>query len=85
MLQASTTRDRHRACARPDHEVASDPAVDPKRDLRGVLYTQIGSPRARREDIYVDTGNRGVNDLQNARGAGSWREGGVVHATVPLP
>ena len=62
MLQASTTRACHSACPPPDHEVASDPTVDPTRDLRGVLYTQIGSARARREDIYVDTGNRGVND-----------------------
>ena len=62
MLQASTTRVCQRACARPDHEVARDPGVDPARDLRSVLYTQTGSALARREDIYADTGNRGVND-----------------------
>ena len=50
-----------------DHQVASDPALDPAHDLRGVLNTQMGPVRARRDDIKMATGNRGVNDPLNAR------------------
>jgi hypothetical protein len=85
MLQASTTRVCHRACPRPDHEVGSDPAVDPARDLRGVLYSQTGPMWATLQGHRMDTGNRGVNDPRTRAGRGSSRQGGVVHATVPLP
>jgi len=45
----------------------------------------MGTARAHLKDIHMDTGNRGVNDPLNARGAAFTAPGGVVHATVPLP
>src|SRR5436190_17506565 len=83
MLQASTTRVCQRACARPDHEVAILASLP--RAICAAFCTlkrlRACAPRRHLRGHREPWRERPLN----ARGTGSSREGGVVHATVPLP